>query len=186
MENLHAVSHFNTKHLGLLSTPKTLEPQWRNRLTERTANSKWATLTKSRIVPYQILWKHNVLHEINQAAYSQIITKYLPILILKSSNGYRFFKPPDNTSQICVRWFEKSGFNWISITEFLQFVIINNQCDCICDLLINDRVMFIFSFFQPWCPCIYQPFRLIWSVFVVSNVRSRTPFLCAFNNSELL
>ena len=27
-------SHFNTKHLGLLTTPKTLEPQWRNRLKE--------------------------------------------------------------------------------------------------------------------------------------------------------
>ena len=34
MENLHQVSHFNTKHLGLLTTPKTLEPQWRNRLKE--------------------------------------------------------------------------------------------------------------------------------------------------------
>ena len=34
VENPHAVSHFNTKHLVLWTTPKTLEPQWGNRLKE--------------------------------------------------------------------------------------------------------------------------------------------------------
>ena len=39
MENLHAVSHFNTKYLVLWTTPKTLEPPWRNRLKERRIRS---------------------------------------------------------------------------------------------------------------------------------------------------
>ena len=118
---------------------------------KRTTNSKWATLTKSRIVPCQILWKHNVLHEINQAAYNnfysynKIITKYHTKKLFYTKRYQRFFKPPDNTNQICLRWFEKSGFDWISITEFVQFVIINNRWHCICDLLINHRVMFIVS-----------------------------------------
>ena len=34
VENLHAISHFKTKHLVLWNTPKTLEPQWKNRLKE--------------------------------------------------------------------------------------------------------------------------------------------------------
>ena len=35
----HAVSHLNTKHLVLWTMPKTLEPQWRNRLKERQIRS---------------------------------------------------------------------------------------------------------------------------------------------------
>ena len=34
VENLHAISHFNTKHLVLWTTPKPLEPQWKNRVKE--------------------------------------------------------------------------------------------------------------------------------------------------------
>ena len=34
VENPHAVFHFNTKRLLLWTTPKTLEPQWGNRLKE--------------------------------------------------------------------------------------------------------------------------------------------------------
>ena len=34
VENLHAIPHFNTKHLVLWTTPKTLEPQWKNRLKD--------------------------------------------------------------------------------------------------------------------------------------------------------
>ena len=34
VEHVHAISHFNTKHLVLWTTPETLEPQWKNRLKE--------------------------------------------------------------------------------------------------------------------------------------------------------
>ena len=49
MENLHAVSHFNTKHLVLFTTPKSFRTTVKETL-KRTTSSKWATLTKSRIV----------------------------------------------------------------------------------------------------------------------------------------
>ena len=60
VENLHAVqlevSHFKTKHLVLW----TLDPRLWNHIEgtlrkELSTNSKWATLTKSRIIPCQIL-----------------------------------------------------------------------------------------------------------------------------------
>ena len=34
VENLHGIPHFDTKHLVLWTTPKTLEPQWKNRLKD--------------------------------------------------------------------------------------------------------------------------------------------------------
>ena len=39
MENLHAVPHFNKKYLVLWTTPKTLEPPWRNRLKQQRIRS---------------------------------------------------------------------------------------------------------------------------------------------------
>ena len=39
VENLHAVSHFNKPHLLFWTTPKTLEPQLRNRLKELRVRS---------------------------------------------------------------------------------------------------------------------------------------------------
>ena len=41
------VSHFNTKHLVLWTTPKTLEPQWRNHLKELQIRSGLHSLTHS-------------------------------------------------------------------------------------------------------------------------------------------
>ena len=49
MENLHAVSQFNTKQLVLWTTPKSFRTTVKESL-KRTTSSKWATLTKSRIV----------------------------------------------------------------------------------------------------------------------------------------
>ena len=46
-ETLQPVSHFNTKHLELWTTPKTLEPQWRNRLKELRIRSRLNSLTHS-------------------------------------------------------------------------------------------------------------------------------------------
>ena len=46
-KNLLAVSHFNIKHFVLWTTPKTLEPQWRNRLKE--LRIRRVTLKKNRI-----------------------------------------------------------------------------------------------------------------------------------------
>ena len=58
VENLHAVSHFTEhKTFGALNYAQ----DFGNRVMEslkRTTNSKWATLTKSRIVPCQILSCH--------------------------------------------------------------------------------------------------------------------------------
>ena len=49
VETLHAVSHFNTKHLVLCTTPKSFRTTVKESL-KRTTSSKWATFTKSRIV----------------------------------------------------------------------------------------------------------------------------------------
>ena len=46
---VHAVSHFNKKHLVLCTTPKSFRTTVKESL-KRTTTSKWATLTKSRIV----------------------------------------------------------------------------------------------------------------------------------------
>ena len=54
LENLHAISHFNTKHLVLLNYAEDFGNTVKE-LLKRTRNSKWTTLTKSRIVPCQIL-----------------------------------------------------------------------------------------------------------------------------------
>ena len=51
--DLHVVSHFNTKHFVLWTTPKDLEQQWRNRLNE--LRIRRATLKKNRIVPCEIV-----------------------------------------------------------------------------------------------------------------------------------
>ena len=49
VENQHAVSHFDTKHLVLCTSPKSFRTTVKESL-KRTTSSKWATLTKSRIV----------------------------------------------------------------------------------------------------------------------------------------
>ena len=49
VENLHSVSHFDTKHLVLCTTPKSFRTTVKKCL-KRTTSSKWATLTKSQIV----------------------------------------------------------------------------------------------------------------------------------------
>ena len=62
MENLHAVSHFNTKYLVLWTTPKTLEPPWRNRLKERRIRSG----LHSRIVEFsRVKYFHTFVSSLN-------------------------------------------------------------------------------------------------------------------------
>ena len=56
VDNLHEVSHFSTKHLiSALNYTQDFGTTVEESL-KRTTSTKWATLTKSRIVPCQILW----------------------------------------------------------------------------------------------------------------------------------
>ena len=118
VENIRVVSHFNAKHLALWTTPKTLKES-----RKRPTSLKWATLTKSRIVPCQILscfCQHSQLCLFHRYKTVTEFTNWIP----KINGPLLLFKGAPSTSVHCGRALHRNPFAVIhtSRTWFLCLI----------------------------------------------------------------
>ena len=104
------VSHFNTKHLAFWTTPKTLEPK---QSLKRTTGLKWATLTKSRIVPCHVI-PLSALSTMSLPSVQTVIkfTNWIP-KIMKQFCYLRLYFGIDNIAYRLLQWIAstKNGLN---------------------------------------------------------------------------
>ena len=123
VENLHAVSHFNRKHLVLWTTYAQDFGTTVKESLKRTSSSKWATLTKSRIVPCQILsWLCQ--HSMSLPSVQTVIefTNWIPKIMVQFCY-LRLYFGIDNVSRRLLQWIAriKNGLKLRPTTRYRTY-----------------------------------------------------------------